>query len=123
MNASLDYTFATTSIGAFNLFLDATWQDQWNSIGFVSSVTSDGMGGEEPYQYDLSPMDERLIVNGRLSLRDIPVKQGDLSVSLWVNNITDDDYPTFGINFQSLGLITEQYGPPRTYGLDVRYRF
>ena len=123
VNASLDYTFATTSIGAFNLFLDATWQDQWNSIGFVSSVTSDGMGGEEPYQYDLSPMDERLIVNGRLSLRDIPVKQGDLSVSLWVNNITDDDYPTFGINFQSLGLITEQYGPPRTYGLDVRYRF
>jgi iron complex outermembrane receptor protein len=76
-----------------------------------------------PFLYTSSSMDARTVVNARLSLSEIPVDTGDLMVSLWVNNLTGDDYPSFGINFQSLGLITEQYGAPRTFGMEVRYRY
>lgn len=68
-------------------------------------------------------MDARTIINARLSLSKIPVDAGDLMVSLWVNNLTKDDYPSYGVNFQGLGLITEQYGAPRTFGMEVRYRY
>lgn len=47
-----------------------------------------------------------------------------MRVSLWGSNLTDDDYPTFSINFgQAVGLITEQCGEPRTYGLELNYEF
>ncbi|WP_373080807.1 TonB-dependent receptor [Zhongshania sp.] len=118
VNASVDYTFATTAIGDFNLFADASWQDTWEQVALSPSVVSN-----TPILYTNSSMDARTIVNARLSLSKIPVDTGDLMVSLWVNNLTKDDYPSYGVNFQGLGLITEQYGAPRTFGMEVRYRY
>jgi iron complex outermembrane receptor protein len=118
VNASVDYTFARTAIGEFNLFVDSSWQDTWEQIGLSPSVVAG-----TPFLYTSSSMDARTVVNARLSLSEIPVDTGDLMVALWVNNLTGDDYPSFGINFQSLGLITEQYGAPRTFGMEVRYRY
>jgi hypothetical protein len=46
-----------------------------------------------------------------------------LRASLWARNAFDQDYNTFGINFASLGLITEQYGEEATFGLDITYEF
>jgi len=118
VNASLDYTFASTAIGDFNLYTDAVWQDTWVPVALSSSVS-----GNTPIVYKSSPVDAHTVVNARLSLSKIPVDTGDLMVSLWVNNLTKEDYPSYGVNFQGLGLITEQYGAPRTFGMDVRYRY
>lgn len=123
LTASMDYTFARTPIGELNLFVNAAWQDQWQKISVSSSVINDFAGNPTPYAYDRRPMDERTVVNARLSLNKIPVSKGELSLSLWGNNLTDDDYPTFGVNFMALGIETEQYGAPRTYGLELRYRY
>ncbi|MFT6165001.1 MAG: outer membrane receptor protein involved in Fe transport [Zhongshania aliphaticivorans] len=118
VNASVDYTFASTAIGDFNVFADASWQDTWEQVALSPSVVAN-----TPFLYTNSSMDARTVVNARLSLSKIPVTTGDLMVSLWVNNLTDDDYPSYGVNFQGLGLISEQYGAPRTFGMDVRYRY
>ena len=123
VNLSLDYTFASTAIGDFNLFVDANWQDSWEQVSLAPAVISDGMGGQGVYSFPVRSMDERTVVNARISLSNIPVEKGELMVSLWGNNLTDDDYPAYGINFQGLGLETEQYGAPRTYGLELRYRY
>ncbi|WP_374962409.1 TonB-dependent receptor [Spongiibacter tropicus] len=123
VNLSLDYTFASTAIGDFNLFVDANWQDTWEQVSLAPAVISDGMGGQGVYSFPVRSMDERTVVNARISLSNIPVEKGELMVSLWGNNLTDDDYPAYGINFQGLGLETEQYGAPRTYGLELRYRY
>jgi hypothetical protein len=48
---------------------------------------------------------------------------GDGSMARFMVFLTDDDYPVFGINFGGLGLTTEEYGPPRTYGLDITYEY
>ena len=123
VNLSLDYTFASTAIGDFNLFVDANWQDTWEQVSLAPAIISDGMGGQGVYSFPVRSMDERTVVNARISLSNIPVEKGELMVSLWGNNLTDDDYPAYGINFQGLGLETEQYGAPRTYGLELRYRY
>jgi outer membrane receptor protein involved in Fe transport len=113
-----DYTFARTSIGNFNAYLQVNWQDAWNETSLWTGVTSTGA-----VIYPHAVMDERTVVNARINLQDIPMPEGVLSVSLWGNNLTDDDYPTFGTNFGGLGLTAEQYGEPRTYGLDVTYQY
>lgn len=123
VNASIDYTFAHTSIGKFGLFVHANWQDDWEPISLQANIVKDAQGQDTPFLYTNSNMDERTVVSAKLSLTEIPVSSGELAVSLWGNNLTDDDYPSYGINFQGLGLIAEQYGDPRTYGVELQYKF
>lgn len=118
LNVSLDYVFARTSIGDIRGYVQANWQDEW----FESALWTADVGGQ-PVIYDHAIMDERTLVDARLSLENVQVGDGVLAVTLWGKNLTDDDYPTFSINFGGLGLITEEYGPPRTYGIDIAYEY
>lgn len=118
INASADYVFARTSFGDIRGYVQVNWQDEW----YESALWTANVGGQ-PVIYDHAVMDERTLVDARLSLESIKVGNGTMSVALWGRNLTDDDYPTFGINFGGLGLTTEEYGPPRTYGLDITYEY
>ncbi|MCB1675013.1 MAG: TonB-dependent receptor [Halioglobus sp.] len=119
LNVSLDYTFAYTSIGEVTGFLQANWADEW-----AESALWTGAVGNTPVHYPHQMMDERTLVTARLSLEQIPVGDGMLRLTLWGNNLLDDDYPTFSINFgNALGMVTEQYGEPRTYGLELHYEY
>ena len=119
LNFSADYVFARTSLGDLTGFLQVNWQDKTAEAALWSGVHDDG----EPVIYPLQNLDERTIVNARLNLENISVGKGVMRVSLWGNNLTDDDYPVYSINFGSLGLVTEQYGAPRTWGLDLTYEY
>ncbi|GAB3270987.1 hypothetical protein GCM10027297_02810 [Parahaliea aestuarii] len=118
LTASLDYIFARTSIGEVRGYLQANYQEDWPENSLWSAVISG-----EPVIYDRQGMDARTLVDARLSLENIALGDGVLRITAWGKNLLDDDYPTFAINFGSLGLITEQYGPPRTYGLEVAYDY
>ena len=118
ISATADYTFLKTSSGEFNAYVQVNWQDE----SYRTSLTT-GIIGTTPYIYESPDLDQRTLVSGRLSWRNIPVGNDSLQVTLWGRNLLDDDYPSFGINFASLGLITEQYGEPRTYGIEVSYEF
>ncbi len=119
LNASIDYTFARTSIGEITGFIQANWADEW-----AESALWTGIVDGEPINYPHQIMDARTLISARLSLQELPVGEGVMRVSLWGSNLTDDDYPTFSINFgQAVGLITEQYSEPRTYGLELNYEF
>jgi len=118
ITVALDYVFARTSIGDFTGFAQANWQDEW-----AESALWSGVVGGDPVIYPHQMMDARTLVDARLSLEHIPLGDGNMRVSLWGKNLLDEDYPTFSINFGSLGPITEQYGEPRTYGLEVAYEF
>ena len=44
--------------------------------------------------------------------------------AVWVKNLEDKDYNTGGLQVpESLGLIAATYGPPRTIGASLRYKF
>jgi outer membrane receptor protein involved in Fe transport len=64
------------------------------------------------------------IANGRLSFAGSRGSTSGFDVGLWVKNVADRHYLQYAINQQDpegfdYGLV----GEPRTYGMDVRYRF
>lgn len=46
-----------------------------------------------------------------------------LTVSAWVRNLTDEGYYTYGLNLNAFYQDYAVRGMPRTYGVEVRYRF
>jgi iron complex outermembrane receptor protein len=114
-----DYLFARTDFGEITGFLNVNWQDEW-----YTTAASTAIVGGDPVVYDPQVMDSRTVVDARLNLENIELGNGSLRVTLWGKNLTDEDYSTYGINFgANLGLKTENYGDPRTYGLEVAYEF
>lgn len=119
VSLTADYTFARLPLGDITGFLQVNWQDEWYEVTLSTFTDSAGTTSVLPHQR----MDERTVVNARLNLEQVQWGNGVLSVGLWGKNLTDDDYPTYGINFGSLGLIAQQYAEPRTYGVDVTFEY
>lgn len=117
-----DWAFARTSRANFMAHLEVFWQDKMNTASAWQGTYSSG-ATVAPYVHDYLWMKERTLVNARVGIESMQFGAGTLRASLWVRNVTDEKYPNFGTNFGSLGPITEQYGEPRTYGLDVSWVF
>jgi iron complex outermembrane receptor protein len=119
VNLYADYIFARTSIGEVTGYFNLNWQDKWyETAGWPAVVNGD------PVVYPFQEMDSRTVLDARLSLEEVAVGDGTMRFTLWGKNLTDEDYPTYSINFgSSIGLVTENYGDPRTYGIEVAYEY
>lgn len=118
LNVSADYLFAKTRYGDVTGFVRVNWQDQWAE----NALWSGNIDGQA-VAYPSGVMDERTVVGARLSLENIKVGDATMRVTLFGENLTDDDYPVYSINFGALGIITEQYGAPRTWGVELDYEY
>lgn len=119
-----DWTFLRNSFATFHAHIGTYWQQKSAASALWTGTYGASAGGPIVVAYKPIMLDARTIVNARLTMGDIRLgDDGRLNISLWGKNLTDDDYNTFGINFATLGVITEQYGPPRTYGIDVTYQY
>jgi len=109
-NISVDYDVITTDEGYLSLNVNANYQDdQWYS------AYNDKIG------YDNIRQDAYALVNGRLTWFG---NDGDYSIALWGKNLTETKYDGYAINLQAgFGFDYFQQGAPRTYGLDVTYRY
>ena len=58
------------------------------------------------------------LANSRLTLQ-----KGDYSASLWVKNLTNKYYYTYGLNIDIFGLDYLNRGTPRTYGIEFSAKF
>lgn len=118
LNLSLDYIFGRTDFGDIRGYVQLNYQNEYPENSLWTGVV-----GGTPVIYDQIGMDARTLVDARLSLENISIGDSNLRVTLWGKNLLDDDYPTYSINFAGLGLVTEQYGPPRTYGIELSYEY
>ncbi len=108
-NLSAEYTFVRASWGNLNGRLDYTYSDDYEPY-----VT--------PEQNATSMIDSYGVLNGRLSLLDIPVgSDSTLSLALWGKNLTDEEYRLNTIPFGPWTV--SFFGDPRTYGLEAVLRF
>ena len=108
-NLSGEYTFLRANWGNLNGRLDYTYSDN-----YVPYLT--------PEQNATSMIDGYGVLNGRLSLLDIPLGNDSLlSVALWGKNLTDEDYRLNTIPFGPWTV--SFFGDPRTYGLEAVLRF
>ncbi len=119
----LDWTILQTDFASVNAHIGTYWIGKTAGSALWSGTYDAGTPDATVVAYDAIYIDERTLVNARLGLEDIAVGQGTLRFALWGKNLLDDDYASFGVNFATLGPITEQYGEPRTYGLDITYEF
>ena len=54
----------------------------------------------------------------------LSVMQSNFDLAVWMQNADDEAYGTGGLNvLDSLGWAARVYGPPRTWGASLRYRF
>ncbi|MBK6348862.1 MAG: TonB-dependent receptor [Proteobacteria bacterium] len=122
LSLTADWTFARTDSGDFDLYLQYNYQGESYAAAITTGIMGSGAAAI-PYVYDRQVLDSRSVLGARLSWNNIPVGNDSLRLTLYGRNLTDDDYPAYGINFGSLGLYTEQYGEPRTYGIEAAYGF
>jgi iron complex outermembrane receptor protein len=120
----LDYTFLHLGFADLQGHLETYWQDRsYTSALWTGTYTDRATNASTVVAYDQLILDERTVVNARLSLDKIKLPEGSLRISLWGKNVFNQDYNTLGINFATLGPVTRQFGEPRTYGLDVSYEY
>ncbi|MBK6740369.1 MAG: TonB-dependent receptor [Haliea sp.] len=124
-NLYADYVFARTSVGEVTGYVNLNWQDEWfASAAYPALVAVSRNGPTVPVLYDNPEMDARTVVDARLSLENVEVGDGAMRFTLWGKNLTDEDYSTYGINFgNDIGLLTQNYGDPRTFGIEVAYEY
>ena len=65
----------------------------------------------------------RGLLNASLSLSEISLGSGALSVSLWGRNLTDEDYKTVATNISPFAPEISIFGDPRIYGLNLAYEY
>ena len=117
-----DWVFASTDWADFMAHVEVFWQDE-SAASALWTNNYAVAGGTYPYIYDPIMLKDRVVVNARIGIENVELSSGTLRASIWGRNLTDEEYQNFGINFGSLGPITEQYGEPVTYGVDVTFEF
>ncbi|MBP9034897.1 MAG: TonB-dependent receptor [Pseudomonadales bacterium] len=93
-----------------------------NLVGRLDwNYTDDRVLYPEPEQNKFSKLDDYALLNGRLSLTELPLGNGSLEVAAWGKNLTDEEYRVSTIPF--LIWTVSYFGAPRTYGMEVSYKF
>ncbi len=104
---SVDYTFPAFSFGTLVAHFD------WNSSGKYFYGARHFLRG-----------DGRDILNTRLTLREIPVRLGQLQVALWGKNITDEPYLLASQDQTRIaGTVSDAYARPRLWGIDLTWEY
>ena len=108
-SVGLQYSLPNTGGGAFSARVDVTYTD---SMTF------------HPFQNQFDTADSRTVANARLTLDELSVGDGgEVRLSAWVKNFTDEEYREWGIDFGTLGYAGNIWNQPRTFGFDVIYQF
>lgn len=118
-----DWVFASTDWADFMAHVEVFWQEETATSALWTNNYAAGAGNTYPVIYDPILLKDRVIANARLGIENVELGTGTLRASLWVRNLADEEYNSYGINFGGLGVITSQYGEPRTYGMDLTWEF
>lgn len=105
-NAQLTYKLPPTPIGDVSANIGYNWQSRYLNTNKLAGF----------YEFPAYG-----ILNSRIVLSKIPVVgEGDVSVALWAKNLTDTKY--WFINGALFGGY-RAWGEPRSYGIDLNYKF
>lgn len=103
---ALDYQFKPMTIGSLAAHLDMTSTDHYTYV----------LSGERR-------KDSYTLFNARVTLSEFfdPEHIGELELSLWAKNITDEEYIIIAFPVGDPALtIAQAFGDPRTFGIEVK---
>ncbi|XHS01738.1 TonB-dependent receptor [Sphingomonas sp. DBB INV C78] len=111
-----ELTLLDNDSGRLTARTDVAWRG--DSIGGGQALA------KSPLSSDLSFIPDYTLVDARLAWGNIAVGGGTIELAAWAKNLFDADGPQFSLDLSnSLGITTKRYLTPRTYGLDLTYRF
>jgi len=94
-------------------------------LNFHLDLTSTSQYAYAPKNFAFQ--DSYMILNGRITLSEIRLGGGDnnvLQLALWGRNLTDEEYRVYAFPVGDPPLtIPAAYGEPRTYGVELQYRY
>lgn len=107
---AMDYEFEPFTFGTLRAHLDANY----SSGNYTSSLWF-----KQP---------EYTLLNGRLTLADmkVPGMPGDVALAVYGRNLTDKEYIVYSADSNTPGLLNALYtwyGDPRTFGIELTYRY
>jgi len=124
-SAGARYSFGDTGFGELWGRLDLSWQDDnlFNGSGAVQTVNAPELDREAAKNRPLNQQDAFTLVDAMVTLERIPlVDDGNLRVSFWGRNLTDEEYRYTSVDLLGfLGIGVTHYGDPRTYGVTLSY--
>lgn len=106
-NVAVDYLLGEYEFGSISLYMN------------YNSTSPQYFDAASPNQ------DSRDIINASVTLGDIQLEgdSGSLEISLWGRNLNGEEYVTNSIQIPASQSMTRAYGEPRTYGVNVLYKY
>lgn len=104
LTASAEYEFPETSIGRLAIYADYSHQSRKFTAATNSSYKIGSYG----------------LLNGRITLSDIPLGFGNWQVAVFGKNLTNK---TYLIDHFAVGVPAGFYGEPRTYGVTLSFKY
>jgi iron complex outermembrane receptor protein len=120
--AKFQYSAATTAN------LGAQYETELGGFGKLTA-RADWSYRSKIYWHPVNPFNEEVsdggvgLLNARLSISDISLGGAKASLALWGKNLTKEDYLLSGIDFGALGFAGVSYGDPRSYGVELGFKF
>ncbi|MGB1457999.1 TonB-dependent receptor [Spongiibacter marinus] len=108
--AAADWTLADADWGRTSLNLSYNYMDERN-------------GGSRAENVKNTRLEAYGVWNARFGVSDMPFAGGNLSVAAWGKNLTDEEYAITAIDNQPQSDRSVLWGEPRSYGLDLIYRY
>lgn len=115
------------ALGDISLMASVYWQDKMKSFAtpqlFAWQADVEGWSAADlQTAHSTVDIDSYHTLNLRVDWRN--VVGSDFDLSIWGNNVTNEHYIVGGLNvIDALGWASDVYGPPRTYGVSMRYSF
>lgn len=110
--ASLDWTFIQSQYGVAKANINYSFTDERN-----------GGQRKETANFAHDRQDDFGLINARIGGYGIPLFGGQLDVSLWGKNLTDEVYTVNNVNNVPHISRASLFGEPRSYGLDLSFDF
>ena len=103
-NVMLNYYWEMQA-GVVDFQVDYSWQDEvYHNTDNTPYKMTDAYG----------------LLNARVMWTN---EETDLSLSVWAKNITDEEYVSYTSGLESLGILNDSIGLPRTVGVSLSYQF
>ncbi|MEO6340590.1 MAG: TonB-dependent receptor [Caulobacteraceae bacterium] len=111
-----------TPKNAFSASID--YQRPLERMTLIAHLDANAADGQHALSSEANLTGKSFVVNGRLALGDIAVREGaKLQLSLWARNLFNEDHTFVVSSNAGIGGLTGIFNEPRTYGLDASIQF
>jgi iron complex outermembrane receptor protein len=124
-NVTQRYAFSAAPVHSYTASADWTaWRGESATVhvNINTNYMDTRLGGGDVQKADTILRDYQLW-NARVSLDDIAIAGGKVSVALWGKNLLDTEYETYAIDNLPQADRAVLWGESLSYGIDVVYRY